>query len=243
MYASNYSKNLITAEEKVAELMKQRDAAVAERDRLRAEVEELKGRLESSMDHHLKYRDNLREDLASTSARAELAEAAICKEMNERNIAVSERIEQQTRAERAEAELTHLRAEVRQARKAWLGGDYDHLPLIEAMEKFRNDRENEFDAAKADCERLQHLDSLLGQAAADVTAHTVTAGELAYLRAEVERLNAQVALDDKAKLLLVRCNTSDRLRAEKADARIKELENGIEKLYLELRNGKKPINL
>jgi hypothetical protein len=65
----------------------------------------------------------------------------------------------------------------------------------------------------------------------------------ARLRAEVDRLNAQVALDDKAKLLLVRCNTSDRLRAEKADARIKELENGIEKLYLELRNGKKPINL
>jgi hypothetical protein len=65
----------------------------------------------------------------------------------------------------------------------------------------------------------------------------------ARLRAEVERLNAQVALDDRAKLLLVRCNTSDRLRAEKADARIKELENGIEKLYLELRNGKKPINL
>jgi histidinol-phosphate/aromatic aminotransferase/cobyric acid decarboxylase-like protein len=63
------------------------------------------------------------------------------------------------------------------------------------------------------------------------------------LHAEVKRLNAQVALDDKAKLLLVRCNTSDRLRAEKADARIKELENGIEKLYLELRNGKKPINL
>jgi hypothetical protein len=28
MYASNYSKNLITAEEKVAELMKQRDAAL-----------------------------------------------------------------------------------------------------------------------------------------------------------------------------------------------------------------------
>jgi hypothetical protein len=46
-----------------------------ENSRLRAEVEELKGRLESSMDHHLKYRDNLREDLASTSARAELAEA------------------------------------------------------------------------------------------------------------------------------------------------------------------------
>jgi hypothetical protein len=67
--------------------------------------------------------------------------------------------------------------------------------------------------------------------------------ELTRLRAEVDRLNAQVALDDKAKLLLVRCNTSDRLRAEKADARIKELENGIEKLYLELRNGKKPINL
>ena len=63
------------------------------------------------------------------------------------------------------------------------------------------------------------------------------------LHAEVERLNAQVALDDRAKLLLARCNTSDRLRAEKADARIKELENGIEKLYLELRNGKKPINL
>ena len=92
------------------------------------------------------------------------------------------------RAEKAEAELISLRAEVRQARKAWLGGDYDHLPLIEAMEKFRNDRENEFEAVKADCERLQHLDSLLSQAAADVTAHAVTAGELAHLRAEVERL-------------------------------------------------------
>jgi hypothetical protein len=84
MYASDYSKNLITAEEKVAELMKQRD-----------------------------------------------------------------------KARKVETELVNLRAEVRQARRAWLGGDYDHLELIEAMEKFRNDRETEFDAAEAECIALR----------------------------------------------------------------------------------------
>ena len=101
MYKSDYSKNLITAEEKVAELRKQRD-----------------------------------------------------------------------KARKVETELINLRAEVRQARRAWLGGDYDHLELIEAMEKFRNDRETEFDAAEAECialrsraekaeERLQWLETFL----------------------------------------------------------------------------------
>jgi outer membrane protein TolC len=88
MYKSDYSKNLITAEEKVAELMKQRDAALI-------------------------------------------------------------------RAEKAEAELISLRAEVRQARKAWLGGDYDHLPLIEAMEKFRMDRDDELDVTEKDHDQLR----------------------------------------------------------------------------------------
>jgi uncharacterized protein YhaN len=112
MYASNYSKNPITAEEKVAELMKQRDAAVAERDRLRAEVEELKGRLESSMDHHLKYRDNLREDLASTSARAELAEHELADHITALKISNRSADEQMRYKREAESKVEQLNLEL-----------------------------------------------------------------------------------------------------------------------------------
>ena len=46
-----------------------------------------------------------------------------------------------------ETELAHLRAEVSEARRAWLGDDYGHLPLIEALEKFRSDSDAESDRA------------------------------------------------------------------------------------------------
>ena len=55
MYASNYSKNLITAEEKVAELMKQRDAAL-----IRAEKAEHELRIAQNwVDHHSQHADDL----------------------------------------------------------------------------------------------------------------------------------------------------------------------------------------
>jgi dynactin complex subunit len=55
MYASNYSKNLITAEEKVAELMKQRDAAL-----IRAEKAEAELRIAQNwVDHHSQHADDL----------------------------------------------------------------------------------------------------------------------------------------------------------------------------------------
>ena len=47
----------------------------------------------------------------------------------------------------AVAERDQLRAEVREARRAWLGDDYGHLPLIEALEKFRSDSDAKSDRA------------------------------------------------------------------------------------------------
>jgi hypothetical protein len=88
------------------------------------------------------------------------------------------------------SELTLLRAEVREARRAWLGGDYDHLELIEAMEKFRNDRENEFDAAEAECVALRTEVERFKAALADphaLHAHcvrTLTDGQIAHLFGE-----------------------------------------------------------
>ena len=82
--------------------------------------------------------------------------------------------------------------------------------------------ETELAASKAECARLKHLESLLNQAAADVTSHTITAGELARLRAEVERLNKAIKVDTPK---MVKLNNeilteNGRLlaRAEKAEA-------------------------
>jgi len=44
-------------------------------------------------------------------------------------------------AQKLERELTALRSEIREARRSWLGGDYDHLSLFDALEKFRADQD------------------------------------------------------------------------------------------------------
>jgi hypothetical protein len=104
--------------------------------------------------------------------------------------------------------------------------------------------ERELAAAKAECERLtanqrqpaedifvSHLCDELTRLRAEVERWKTVAAEMSQerehnaneasrLRAEVERLNAQVELDDKAKLFLVRLNRSDRIRAEKAEAEL-----------------------
>ena len=66
MYASDYNKNLITVEEKVAELMKQRD-------QLRAQVE----RLRSDRDCEKRLRKDADEFRENAIARAERAEAEL----------------------------------------------------------------------------------------------------------------------------------------------------------------------
>ena len=66
MYASDYSKNLITVEEKVAELMKQRD-------QLRAQVE----RLRSDRDCEKRLRKDADEFRENAIERAERAEAEL----------------------------------------------------------------------------------------------------------------------------------------------------------------------
>ena len=66
MYASDYNKNLITVEEKVAELMKQRD-------QLRAQVE----RLRSDRDCEKRLRKDADEFRENAIERAERAEAEL----------------------------------------------------------------------------------------------------------------------------------------------------------------------
>jgi hypothetical protein len=62
---------------------------------------------------------------------------------------------------RAEVENGQLKKEIDQARRAWLGDDYGHLPLIEAMEKFRNDREAEFNKLESDYNQLVASDNMV----------------------------------------------------------------------------------
>jgi hypothetical protein len=60
----------------------------------------------------------------------------------------------QEKAEAAEALVGELEAEINQARRAWLGDDYGHLPLIEAMEKYRTDVEAREESMQARNARL-----------------------------------------------------------------------------------------
>jgi hypothetical protein len=50
--------------------------------------------------------------------------------------------------------LSALRKEISQARRAWLGDDYGHLPLIEAMEKFRVDHDAELERLRTQYEAV-----------------------------------------------------------------------------------------
>ena len=55
------------------------------------------------------------------------------------------------------AELARVKDEVSEARKAWLGDDYGHLTLGDALAKLRADHDAEFAALRADKERLDYL--------------------------------------------------------------------------------------
>lgn len=79
--------------------------------------------------------------------------------------------------EAAKAERDQLRAECNNLR-----ADLDAIKAIRDEEKARAER------AEAEVERLRHLEALLNQAAAEVTAHTFTAGGIAGLRAELALL-------------------------------------------------------
>jgi hypothetical protein len=78
----------------------------------------------------------------------------------------------------AVAERDRLRAEVREARRAWLCDDYGHLPLIEALEKFRSDSDAESDRADVLYQRSCEVEHAL--------------------RAEVERLTKRIADDNRS---------------------------------------------
>ena len=133
-----------TLERELTETERLRFGADADRRRLRAEVERwqtVAATMSQEREHNANEASRLRAENERLTEQLRIESAASAHALHW--------------AEKAEAELMSLRAEVRQARKAWLGGDYDHLPLIEAMEKFRNDRENEFDAAEAECGDLK----------------------------------------------------------------------------------------
>ena len=59
----------------------------------------------------------------------------------------------QEKAEAAEALVAELQAEINRARRAWLGDDYGHLPLVDAMEKYRADVEARIAELEADIAR------------------------------------------------------------------------------------------
>jgi hypothetical protein len=113
-----------------------------------------------------------------------------------------------------------------------------------------DDLRAERDAARAEVERLRHLEALLNQAAAEVTDHTFTAGGIAGLRAEVERLTecnristqSSIALAKQRDQLRARCDqliTSSELidlafleqsaRAERAEAEVERLKAALAK--------------
>jgi hypothetical protein len=88
--------------------------------------------------------------------------------------------------------------------------------------------ETELAAARAECERLKHLESLLNQAAADVTSHTITAGELARIRDELERQTRRAFYFEKQ--LAEPANAS----AEKTEAKLAAANVEIENLIWNL---------
>jgi hypothetical protein len=105
--------------------------------------------------------------------------------------------------EKLERELTALRAEVYQARRAWLGDDYGHLPLIDALEKFRSDSDAEENRSlvfyqracevehqlRAEVERWQTVAATMSE------EREHNANEASRLRAEVERLKEQLRIE------------------------------------------------
>jgi hypothetical protein len=118
-------------------------------------------------------------------------------------------------ARQLETELARLRAEVSEARRAWLGDDYGHLPLVEALEKFCSDSDAESDRA-----------DVLYQRSCEVEHK---------LRAEVERLTKRIADDNKAYGCELRDPNGtiweqaakDHARAARAEAALTEAIDGV----------------
>jgi dynactin complex subunit len=134
MYLSNYSKNLITAEEKVAELMKQRDAALIRAEKAEAERVAASQAYDCTMAIHgtvMEERDRLATELTRLRAEVEQLTAQL-------RIEKSAAIHSLAWAEKAEAEL--------RIAQNWVDHHSQHaddligknVKLREALEQYRN---------------------------------------------------------------------------------------------------------
>lgn len=101
-------------------------------------------------------------------------------------------------------ERDQLRAEVSEARRAWLGDDYGHLPLIEALEKFRSDSDAESDRADVLYQRSCEVEHALRAelAEAKVERETVAEASLRSLEAYIDKLKQFAERAEKAEAAL-----------------------------------------
>ena len=114
-------------------------------------------------------------------------------------------------------EVGELRAEVERLKRDY---DYDHKCLHEVRERCELWKQRA-ERAEAEVERLRHLEALLNQAAAEVTAHTFTAGGIAGLRAENERLRRAYVRPDDIRAQL----ESAAARVARAEAEVNRLKS------------------